>query len=887
MKKFYITNILTNYVSEPSAIDYDDCVVFAWQINSPERNVFQRAYQITVYSVADNALVWDSGKCESEKSAGIVYKGGRLKADSDYTWSVKVWINKEDACQESAVSFFRTGLSKKDWTADFIWHNEIRENSYIYFRKTVKTKEKKITRAVIYTSAHNDYQLFLNADFVGAGPARSNPFVYGQYNCYDITNNLKSGCEAVISALVHWHGAWGNEYDNPVNKEPQRQWGDSGVNGTPMFISELRITYEDGDVQIIKTDDSWRVSADTPYYTTENIYFGDAGGKQNRASVYYDARREKDSWKNVGYDDSCWKNATVLKDIDYRLYAQLVECECERDYIKPLKVEEKDGVWFCSFDKCYTGWVKIQFPDAKFGDEIKIRYKEVGGEIEHKDGAGYDVFIAKGKSDVFYAPYVRHTSFKILEIKGYSYSLTKDDVTGIVAYSCKGKTSDFACSDEMLNSVYKMSERSARQNVQQGIISVDANREQSPWLADSWNVGIGLLYNSQNTRIIDKVIKDYAYEQKANGMFYSCSPGAIYELREWAYYWAMLLWEEYLFSGNTALLERFYPNLKRFLDDYVPGGISERGLCNPEGWRASDYPTFDSQKYMESGGENIGINSMLYGNYIIASRIAEVMNYEEDSLKYREKAKALKTNIYRYLWDNGSFLSKAGSAHKHLLASAWAVRFNVADDVIESVKNRYKEYFNSGDELIIGGYGGCTLYEALYKMRLGELAKSDFNRYRYMVNANNTNWESFGPLGPANMGNHAWSAYPAYILQKYVGGIEITKGGAGEVCINPVFEGLEWANASVDTIKGVISTNWRRYGDCYKLAVKISPNVKARVYLPLAKEVAEGENVLVKDNRFQTGIEGMESIIFDNEWIIADLGSGTFNFTCTGIRKEF
>ena len=71
----------------------------------------------------------------------------------------------------------------------------------------------------------------------------------------------------------------------------------------------------------------------------------------------------------------------------------------------------------------------------------------------------------------------------------------------------------FDCSSSLLNSIYAMCERSARQNVQQGIISVDANREQSAWLADSWNVGNVLLYNHRNTTIVDKVLRDYAGEQ--------------------------------------------------------------------------------------------------------------------------------------------------------------------------------------------------------------------------------------------------------------------------------------------------------------------------------------------------------------------------------------
>ena len=109
-----------------------------------------------------------------------------------------------------------------------------------------------------------------------------------------------------------------------------------------------------------------------------------------------------------------------------------------------------------------------------------------------------------------------------------------------------------------MNSIYTMCERSARQNVQQAIISVDANREQSPWLADSWNVGNVLLYNHRNTTMVDKVLRDYAGEQMSSGEFYACSPAAAFQIAEWSMYWPMLLWQQYLFSGDVTLLKEVW-----------------------------------------------------------------------------------------------------------------------------------------------------------------------------------------------------------------------------------------------------------------------------------------------------------------------------------------
>ena len=544
-------------------------------------------------------------------------------------------------------------------------------------------------RAVLYATAHNDYQLYADGRLLGAGPARVNPFVYGQYNRYDVKEILKPGHACTLSALVHWHGAWGQERENPVDREPQRTWGDSGVNGHPAFLLELRITYGDGTRQVIVTDQTWHVCANGPYVRENPVYFGDYGGRQNRASIRYDANREFCGWQQNGFDDSLWPTASKQKNPGYQLSAQTVEEEREKVYLTPDSVLFEQGVQTVAFDKCYTGWVKIRFPKAKKGEAITISYQEVGGELEGELGAGYDVYIAKGCDDVFYTPFVRHTSFKFVKISGYCRKLSCEDITGIVAYSCAPKTGNFRCSEPLLNDIYEMCERSSRQNVQQGIISVDANREQSPWLADSWNIGIGLLYSAK-TRLIDKIVRDYGYEQRMSGQFYSCSPGALYELQEWSYYWAMLLWQQYLFDGNIQLLQEFYPRLCRFLEYYVPTGFEEHGLCSPDGWRASDYPNYENSGYMESGGTNIGINSMLFGNYQIAAEVAAVLGDEAGRERFTKKAETLHGGILAYLVKDGVFLDCLEKESTHPLASAWAVRFGIPT---AEMKPRLREHF--------------------------------------------------------------------------------------------------------------------------------------------------------------------------------------------------
>ena len=180
---------------------------------------------------------------------------------------------------------------------------------------------------------------------------------------------------------------------------------------------------------------------------------------------------------------------------------------------------------------------------------------------------GWDQYTCHGGGNLETWYRTPHHRFRSLRSPATPGKLRRADVRGIWAYCDADVAGRFRCSSDLLNAIYEMCERSARQNIQQGIISVDANREQSPWTADSWNIGNVLLYNDRDTMMIDKVVRDYAGEQLTNGDFPACCPAQRFRsIPEWSMYWPMLLWQQYLFSGDETLLREMAPRLTHFLN---------------------------------------------------------------------------------------------------------------------------------------------------------------------------------------------------------------------------------------------------------------------------------------------------------------------------------
>jgi alpha-L-rhamnosidase len=831
-KPFAPVGLLVDGVNDPLAID---CPVeygaggrppehgelfhgtsFTWMSKDDQRGEKQTAYQILVASspdrlAAEKADEWDSGKVDSDRSASVVYAGKVLPPATRFWWKVRVWDQTGKPSDYSKPNFFDTGLNQNDWTAGYIWDGTTNSHNYAYFRKTFVATNKP-DLAEVYVTAHNDYLLYFNGHLLGRGPARCDPYHYGQYNGYDITQLVKPGTNA-FAAMGHWRNDWNN----------------AGVDAQPAFLLEARFDYPDGSSSTIGTDSSWKVLAHTAFIETRPPNFP-IGNPWDR-TIQFDSRREPAGWKKVDFDDSKWASATVVDRSHFHLFAQMAPLEREQAELKPVSITQTNGAWLVDFARCIDGWPKLTMHENHSGDKIRIAYFQMTGESHP---AGWDEYICHGGAETWDADFGRHTSFQELKITGYAGKLETSDVRGMWAYCNADVAGRFHCSSDLLNNIYTMCERSARQNIQQGIISVDANREQASWLADSWNIGNVLLYNDRDTTMIDKTVRDYAGEQFPDGYFSSCSPGTrraenpgqkSRRIPEWAMYWPMLLWQQYLFSGDETLLWEMAPRLTRLMNWLKPFQDPATKLLNPPGWRITDWAGGNTP----SGGDNVATACQYYDNLHIASRVFSVLGETNRSDEYLQQAQAVKAGINSHLFNGQYYLARTDTNEMFPLASAWALRFNIEP---QADKSKILAAIEKAGKPDIGGYGGDALYSGLFNAGDGAFAVRDLARYRPMLDSNKACWEGFR-LVRGYQPNHAWTSYPAYIFLKYICGIQPTSGGFATFDVRPDTSGLTFAEGAVPTVKGLITTRWEKGADGrFTLSVHVPANTRATIYIP-------------------------------------------------------
>jgi len=529
----------------------------------------------------------------------------------------------------------------------------------------------------------------------------------------------------------------------------------------------------------------------------------------------------------------------------------------EQAELLPTKItrDKTTNTYLVDFDRCITGWPKLTLRANRPGDKVRIEYFQ---RTDQRNPAGWDEYTCRGGEETWEPNFGRYTSFQVLKITGYiapappasrvprpstpesgvrspespsalqpfSPSALSSDIRAIWSYCDADVAGRFHCSSDLLNSIYTLCERSARQNTQYAIIAVDANREQSQWTADAWNIGNVLLYNHRNTTIIDKIIRDYAAQQLPNGNFPACAPAQRSRcIPEWSMYWPMLLWQQYLFSGDEHLLREMTPRLTRFMAWLKNSQSPETHLINPPGWRISEY----AGGKLPNGGYNIATNSQYYETLRIASRISAVLGDSAQADTYARQSREVRDAINARLFNpkGNYYLAKTDSSvEKFPLASAWPLRFNIVPD---ETRAAVVASITAAPNPNLGGYGGDAFYSALLSNAAGAYAVRDLARYNKMLTDNHANWESFA----SGEVNHAWTAYPAYLFPKYILGIQPTSGGFATFDVRPETNGLTYAEGTVPTVKGDITTRWEKTADGrFTLTLTVPPNTRASVYIP-------------------------------------------------------
>lgn len=435
--------------------------------------------------------------------------------------------------------------------------------------------------------------------------------------------------------------------------------------------------------------------------------------------------------------------------------------------------------------------------------------------------------------------------FRYAEIEHATAPIFENDVVQLAYHGYwDDNGSRFQSSDTILDQVWDLCKYSIKATTFAGVY-IDGDRERIPYEADAY-------LNQLSHYSLDR---EYAMARRTIAYFMEHPTWPT----EWQLHVALMFHADYMYTGNTELIERYYEDLKHktLAELRRADGLISSNNASPEfmvklGFKDSkaklkdivDWPPAQKDtgwKLATPEGERDGfvftpintvVNCMYYRNLEIMAEFAGVLDKADDVKFYNDLAKKVKTSINTVLFDatKGIYVDGEGTAHASLHSNMMAMAFHI---VPETAKQSVSEFIKSRG-MACSVYGSQYLLEALYNAGEGQYALD------LMTSTANRSWYNMIRIGstmtleawdmkykPNSDWNHAWGAVPANMVSRGLWGINPKVPGYDIATIKPQLGSLKETSIIVPTIKGQIKADYILLDNTRKYTIEIPGNMKA------------------------------------------------------------
>ena len=934
-----------------------------WRLASTRRGVLQTSYRILVASRPEllregRADVWDSKETDGTEP-WATYAGGPLAARTRYFWTVRARASNGLTSAWARPSWFETAmLDSTAWRGRWIagperasaitpdegvaddarirasgefcrptaWptvplmrlrpndQGECRAPRPAPMLRRSFTIAKPVARARLHASGLGFADLSINGRLASDRVLDPQFTDYSRtvlYTTTDATPLLRRG-ENVIGAVLG-----SGKFDDAATTWDWG-WDRAEWRGTPRLRLDLVVTYTDGSEEIIASDSTWRVSVDGPW-RYDSFYLGET----------FDARRTMAGWNAPGFDASAWRAARVVDGPAGVMRAQNAE---------PSRVvavrgagtrsEPTAGIVVYDVGQNLSGWATIRVR-APAGTAIEIFYSEKRGADGRASTEGNalvagqlqtDHYVARGGADERWAPRFTYKGFQYVQLSGPNGAPLPRGVRAEVVSvqqvrSALASTSTFASSDRLVNRIHEMTSWAIQSNVQSGIITDTPIYEKNPWTGDA-QLSAGAASTLFDTRrLYAKLYQDMLDAQSEQGEVPLLAPSnenygyvgkpafkppaCCGATPPWDAFWFVVPWEAYQRFGDRPALERTYPAMRRYLDDWIPRWTTRDGDDSPYTLTAG-LGDWDPPPGTDPV---IGLSATAYYALFArtASDVARVLGHAADAARYDSLFVRIRYAFNaKYLGANGVYrdttLATGPGAPPAVIVRPPAgalqhtsqiipLAFGLAPDSLRAplaAKLAADITRQRGGNAFVGILGARYVHFVLTDAGFADVAfaaatQRDYPSYGYW--ADSLGWttlaEYWEPTSRSR--NHHMFGAVAQWFYEDLAGIRSTAPGYGRIEFRPAFPaGLDSVSASVETVRGRVAARWRRTAAGLELDVVVPPTAGGRVYVPARDAAAVTE---VGAGRFPAErAEGVRLVGVEGGRVVLDVGSGRYRF---------
>ena len=915
--------LLVEYDPSPVALDIPN-PRFTWIMDLEGRGRRQTAYQILVASEReivdlDEGDMWNPGLVESDQSSQVTYGGLPLESNREYFWKVLIRDEAGEMHPYSETGTFSTGLfNEEEWTADWIGRgdaDEVWSDVYAFADRNVSEEvqnvipesrspklrhefrvEKPVRRARLFMAGLGFYELRLNGEKVGQhvlAPSKTNFRKRILYDTYDVTSELNSGTNALGITL-------GNGWFNGQKKYWgwQMQWY-----GSPRAILQLEIEYADGSKSRVVTNSRWKASWSP---VTFNCLFD---------GEHYDARLEQVGWDTPGFDDRSWSPAKLVPSPGGKLASALHEPGLVTQIIEPVAVyEPRLDTFVFDLGQNIAGRVRLTV-QGPAGTEVILRFAEQihpDGMIDPSSSRAAlqeDHYILKGRGIEVFEPLFTYHGFQYIEVTGYPGTPGLEAIEGRFIQNALAPAGSFACSNDLINRIHLCTVQSQRSNVQMGVPTDDTQRpERQGWGADALMTAQEAMLNMNIQRVYAKWFRDYRDQQDPLGRigYIVPRPGGGEDL-VWTSAFVIMPWYQYVYYGDTAVLEENYNAILRYMNYLASQGRSDIqpkemgrnphfgetvmepqsiGYLQQSQW--GDHLSL-AEGYHSRSGLPLSISTAIYYHDLqVMEKMAGVLGKKDHQEKFRFLAGEVRTAF------NKKFLNREEGYYDDRSQSAqtWPLFFGmVPEDMEEPVMNTLvKDIVEIRDGHPTTGYVGTKyMLDLLTEKGREDLVwnmalKTDFPSWGYSLRNGRTTitekWTEGGSQNHVVLG----AAIDPWFYNTLAGiSPDESFPGFKKFSIKPYVpdHDLDWVKASVHTIHGTISSSWQKKQGGLTLKVRVPVNTTATVYVP-----ASPGAVITEGGKPVSRAKGIRILAPEDDETVFEVGSGSYSFSISGTSKR-
>ena len=876
-----VTSLKCEYADNPLGIDTQN-PRFSWQIESDGQNVMQESYKIEVSLNEDDFIspIWDSGIVASDQSVHVKYEGPELSSDTFYYWRVQIQAN-EGKSDWSMPAYWHTGLlNEHDWLAKWIEPSE-KPTACPMLRKEFSLKGN-VESAYAFVSGVGLYELRLNGQKVGEDYLTPGWTSYNkriQYQTYDVTDAIKEKNALGIILADGWykgHLTWHN-----INNMYGERYA---------ALIQMHIKYDNGESEIIVTDDSWRWTESE--ISSAEIYHGETS----------DLRLYEKGWDSFGYDDAKWRQTEVSEYSPEKIISQINTPVRVMQEIKPIEIiTTPKGETVIDMGQNMTGFVRLDV-DGKTGDKIVLRHFEVLGDdgnvfLENLVHAKQkDEYILGEEGAVSLQPRFTFHGFRYVYLEEFPYEPKLEQFTGLVLYSDMETTGYFETSDALINKLQENILWSQKGNFVDIPSDCPQRSERLGWTGDVQIFVKTAAFNMACEPFFAKWLGDLTEDQKADGLVPWVIPDVVEEYmypKQWlegsgqtvpsSAGWGdaavVVPWMLYICYGDKSILKMQYDSMTAWVE-YIRAQGENEFLWNT-GFHFGDWLARDTNKENVFGATSTDFVASAYYAYStqLMYRTAQVLGKNDDYEKYKNLHSNILKEFRKEFVTNTGRLSDYTQA-AHVLALAFGL---IEDSHVQRIADTLEKLIAKNSYKINTGFLGtphfCYALSQNGKMEsaIKVLLQKECPSWLYEVEQGATTiWEYWdNDERKASYNHYAFGSIGEW-MYSVLGGINIDEENPGykHSIIAPYFAPqFEYVRAGIKTMYGLLECDWKREKDGITLSVKIPHNTCATVRLAnilltnirindktikddICKEMESGVEITLGSGKYQIDILG-------------------------------